>query len=94
MVSATCLYCKSQGARFAIVQHADFSDFFVEYPLQEVAAYMRNLCMACESIHQIGLIHRDIKPGNFYWNPSTRKGVLVDFGLAQVSNVLLRNQDS
>lgn len=67
-----------------VAQHADFRDFFLEYPLADVAAYLRDLCSACEAIHQIGLIHRDIKPGNFCWNPFTRSGVLVDFGLAQV----------
>lgn len=65
-------------------QHSDFRDFFLNYPLADVAAYLRDLLLACEAIHNIGLIHRDIKPGNFCWNPYTKKGVLVDFGLAQV----------
>lgn len=68
----------------SIAQHADFRDFYRDYPLVEIAGYLRDLLLACEAIHQIGLIHRDIKPGNYCWNPHTRRGVLVDFGLAHV----------
>lgn len=77
------------------MQHADFGDFLYRYPLQDVAAYMRDLFLACESMSQIGLIHRDIKPNNFCWNPYTKQGVLVDFGLAQVGSVccLIRKAD-
>jgi len=33
----------------------------------------------------MGIIHRDIKPGNYLYNKETKKGVIIDFGLAELS---------
>lgn len=35
----------------------------------------------------MGIIHRDIKPGNFLYNPQKRQGVIIDFGLAEIDPV-------
>lgn len=50
----------------------------------EIRKYMSDLLNACDYIHGLGIIHRDIKPTNFLWNIHSKHGVLVDFGLAQV----------
>lgn len=47
--------------------------------------YMRNLMRALKDIHARGIIHRDVKPANFLYHYHTAKGVLCDFGLAEVS---------
>lgn len=52
-------------------------------PLQ-VRCYTTDLLKACDYIHELGIIHRDIKPTNFLWNTQANHGVLVDFGLAEV----------
>ncbi|CCJ29640.1 unnamed protein product [Pneumocystis jirovecii] len=65
------------------IMHADFKEFYLGYTLKDVSIYIKELFRALNSIHELSIIHRDIKPANFCWNPFSRKGSLVDFGLAQ-----------
>lgn len=37
----------------------------------------------------MGIYHRDIKPANFLYNPSTKRGMIVDFGLAEIDPTFL-----
>lgn len=46
---------------------------------------MRDLFQSLKDIHQRGVIHRDVKPANFLYDYENETGVLVDFGLAEVS---------
>lgn len=39
----------------------------------------------------LGIFHRDIKPSNFLYNPKTKKGVLADFGLAEIDESFVKN---
>ncbi|KAG7751845.1 hypothetical protein KL911_004423 [Ogataea haglerorum] len=64
-------------------KHADFRDFYRDLPLSGIKIYMHELFTALSFVHEKKIIHRDIKPTNFLYNPLTRRGVLVDFGLAE-----------
>lgn len=49
----------------------------------DISIYLRSLFTALKSCHAHKILHRDIKPTNFLYDPSTQTGVLVDFGLAE-----------
>ncbi|GMM33125.1 serine/threonine protein kinase [Saccharomycopsis crataegensis] len=64
-------------------EHADYRDYYRDLPFNGIKIYMYELLSALSFIHDRGVIHRDVKPNNFLFNPATRRGVLVDFGLAE-----------
>ena len=70
------------------IKHDKFKDFFSTLTLNEVQTYMKSLFQALVSVHELGIIHRDIKPGNCLYNCKERKLILIDFGLAQKENEL------
>lgn len=61
-------------------------------PLSDLRCYFRCLFSALDSTHSHNIIHRDIKPANFLYDPRTGEGTLCDFGLAEVSAPVYRNQ--
>lgn len=43
------------------------------------------LLNAVDHLADWGVMHRDIKPNNFLYDPATRTGLLIDFGLSEVA---------
>lgn len=58
---------------------------FPNNPLSEAIAihYIRQIGAALQSVHQNGLLHRDIKPQNIILRQGTQDVVLIDFGIAR-----------
>jgi len=55
-------------------------------PVGEAVAYVRQLLAALVAVHEAGVVHRDIKPGNVMVCPAGRGSriKLFDFGVAKV----------
>jgi tetratricopeptide (TPR) repeat protein len=51
-------------------------------PLHWAVELTRKVALALEALHQVGIIHRDVKPGNILLDPSGEP-LLTDFGLAR-----------
>lgn len=51
--------------------------------VSEMRMYFKSLFTALAAVHEHQILHRDIKPTNFLYNPAHSRGVLVDFGLAE-----------
>ena len=64
-------------------------EFFHDLPIPGIKAYFRCMFRALRDIHARAIIHRDVKPANFLFDPRTGIGTLCDFGLASVSFVPL-----
>ncbi|KAK9468112.1 kinase-like domain-containing protein [Lipomyces arxii] len=65
-------------------KHADYRAFYRTLPLKEFKYYLKSLFVGLDHVHKHEIIHRDVKPTNFLYNPEKRRGVLVDFGLAEM----------
>ncbi|TVY33165.1 Cell cycle serine/threonine-protein kinase [Lachnellula occidentalis] len=64
-------------------KHTDFRDYFRMMTVPDMQIYFRSLFTALNATHEEGILHRDIKPTNFLYDPAKKRGVLVDFGLAE-----------
>ncbi|VUC24390.1 unnamed protein product [Clonostachys rosea] len=64
-------------------RHGDFRTYFRDMTIPDIRIYLRSLFTALRSTHEHRILHRDIKPTNFLYDPATQHGVLVDFGLAE-----------
>lgn len=64
-------------------EHDSFEACRSQLDEQGIKLYMHSLFKALEAIHKKGILHRDIKPGNFLYSIAKRRGILIDFGLAE-----------
>ena len=52
-------------------------------PMQEVIAIVESIGSALDALHEVGVIHRDVKPANVIRDPFRGRSVLVDVGIAR-----------
>jgi serine/threonine protein kinase len=41
---------------------------------------MHQLALRLRDLHELGLVHRDLKPGNVMWLPRENRWTVIDFG--------------
>lgn len=64
-------------------EHLDFRSYFRDLSTADIRIYCRSLLTALVAVHKQKILHRDIKPTNFLYDIRRKRGVLVDFGLAE-----------
>ena len=52
--------------------------------MNDIKLYLFQLLSAVKHLADKGIVHRDIKPSNFLWDPKSKKGILIDFGLSEI----------
>jgi len=52
----------------------------------EVVEIIQQVAEAADALHEAGIVHRDIKPGNIILTRDGKKPVLMDLGLAQLAD--------
>lgn len=64
-------------------RHLDFRAYFRELKVIDMRHYFRSLFTALAAVHREKILHRDVKPTNFLYDTARKRGVLIDFGLAE-----------
>jgi serine/threonine-protein kinase len=80
------------GAPFMVMEHLDGSDLDGELvrrgalPVAEAAGYILQACEAIKEAHQLGVVHRDLKPGNIFLanDRGARVAKVLDFGISKL----------
>ena len=54
----------------------------------DIKYYLYELLKSLKILKDLGIYHRDVKPGNFLYCPERRKGIIIDFGLSEIVNIL------
>ncbi|CAG8838898.1 30577_t:CDS:2, partial [Racocetra persica] len=66
-----------------LFEHDRFRNVYQKMTVEDIKSYFRSLFEALRDAHSHNIVHRDVKPGNFLYNMKEKKGILVDFGLAE-----------
>ena len=80
---------EAEGIKFITMEFVEGEDLAgilhqrTKLPPQEAVAIIEQVCRALEAAHNVGVIHRDLKPQNIMWEKGTGRILVMDFGLAK-----------
>lgn len=66
--------------------HRNFSEYYNKLTMEKTKWYIRTMLDGLAHLHSLNILHRDVKPPNFLFDPETGEGKLVDFGLSEFIN--------
>lgn len=70
---------------FEYQRSQSFLVFVESISAEDIKKYLYQILSAVKHLSDLGIVHRDIKPSNFLWDPKSKKGILIDFGLSEVA---------
>ena len=84
----------ADGAPYIVMELLEGRDLAAELeqrgplPIAEAVDYVLEACEAMSEAHRMGIVHRDIKPGNLFLADEGRKPVLkvLDFGISKFAD--------
>ncbi|GMM47263.1 casein kinase 2 catalytic subunit [Pichia kluyveri] len=68
---------------FEKVNNIDFRILYPKFSINDIKFYFKQLLLALNYAHSMGIIHRDVKPQNIMIDPINKKLKLIDWGLAE-----------
>ena len=69
---------------FEYQRSQSFLVFVESISKEDIKQYLYQLLSAVKHLSDRGIVHRDIKPSNFLWDPKSKTGILIDFGLSEI----------
>jgi len=80
---------EAEGIKFITMEYVEGEDLAtilhkrVKLAPREAVALIEQVCRALEAAHNVGVIHRDLKPQNIMWETGSGRILVMDFGLAK-----------
>ena len=80
---------EAEGIKFITMEYVEGEDLAAiihqrtKLPPREAVAIIEQVCRALEAAHNVGVIHRDLKPQNIMWETGSGRILVMDFGLAK-----------
>ncbi len=81
-------WCDTDQAPFLVLQYVRGQSLHElvaqkgSLPWERAVRYATDVGEALAEVHQMGVVHRDVKPANILWNPRKDEVFLTDFGIA------------
>jgi eukaryotic-like serine/threonine-protein kinase len=80
---------EAEGIKFITMEYVEGEDLATilhkrgKLLPREAVAVIEQVCRALEAAHNVGVIHRDLKPQNVMWETGSGRILVMDFGLAK-----------